>query len=75
MPSITGLATTAALNVAKYEIPKVSDLVKQTHYEVKISNIKSKFLSHLVIINLRIIYWMKKLKIRDWFMNLIFLDL
>ena len=43
MPSITGLATTAALNVAKYEIPKVSDLVKQTHYEVKISNIKSKY--------------------------------
>ena len=28
MPSITGLATTSALNVAKYEIPKAGDLVK-----------------------------------------------
>ena len=35
IPSIIGLATTAALNVVKNEIPNVSDLIKKTNYVAK----------------------------------------
>ena len=43
IPSITSLATTAALNVVKNEIPNFSDLVKKAEYDSKISDIKKIF--------------------------------
>ena len=43
IPSITNLATTAALNVVKNEIPNFSDLVKKAEYDSKISDIKKIF--------------------------------
>ena len=42
-PSITGLATTVALNAVETNIPNVSDLVKKTNYDVKISDFESKY--------------------------------
>ena len=42
IPSITGLAATAALTAAENKIPDVSNLVKKTDYDAKISNIESK---------------------------------
>ena len=44
MPSITGLATTAAFNAVENKIPDVSNLVKKTDYDAKISGIESKHL-------------------------------
>ena len=41
IPSITGLATTGALNAVKNEIPNVSSLVKKTNYDAKILDIES----------------------------------
>ena len=41
IPNITGLATTAALNAVKNEIPNVSDSVKKTNYDAKILDIES----------------------------------
>ena len=37
MPSITNLATTAALTTVKNKITNVSDLVKKADYDAKIS--------------------------------------
>ena len=34
IPSITGLATTAALNAVENDIPKVSDRIKKANYVV-----------------------------------------
>ena len=42
IPSITGLATTAALNAAENKIPNVSN-VKKRQYDVKTSDIESKY--------------------------------
>ena len=41
--SITGLATTAALNSVNNEIPNVSDLIKKAGYDTKPLNIDSKY--------------------------------
>ena len=42
MPSITNLATTAALTDVDNKIPNVSNLVKKVDYNTKISKIKNK---------------------------------
>ena len=42
IPSITGLAATAALTAVENKIPDVSNLAKKTDYDAKISNIESK---------------------------------
>ena len=41
--SITNLATTAALTTVENKIPKVSDLVKNVDYNVKISEMENKY--------------------------------
>ena len=43
IPSITGLATTAALKVIENKINNVSDLVKKTDYDAKISGLEVKY--------------------------------
>ena len=43
MPSITNLATAAALTTVKNKIPNVSDLVKKADYDAKISEIENKY--------------------------------
>ena len=43
IPSITGLATTAALSAVENKIPKISDLVKKTDHEEKIKDINDKY--------------------------------
>ena len=45
MPSIAGLATTAALTAVKNKIPNVINLVKKTDYHAKISDIEKKYLT------------------------------
>ena len=40
MPSIAGLATTAALTAVENKIPNVINLVKKTDYNAKISDIE-----------------------------------
>ena len=42
--SITNLATTAALTTVENEIPNVSDLVKQSDCDGKISEMENKYL-------------------------------
>ena len=43
IPSITNLATTAALTNFKNKIPNISDLVKKVDYNAKISEIENKY--------------------------------
>ena len=43
IPSISGLATTAALITVENKIPDASDFVKKTNYDTKILNIKCKY--------------------------------
>ena len=43
IPSVTALATTAALPAVENKIPRVSDLVKKTDYEEKIKDIDDKY--------------------------------
>ena len=43
MYHITHLATTAALSTVENMIPNVSDLVKKSDYDVKLSDIKGKY--------------------------------
>ena len=51
IPSISGIATNAALTVAKNKIPNVSNLVKKTDYKTqKLMKLKKKLLI-IVIIN------------------------
>ena len=52
IPSITGLATTAGVNAVGNKIPSISNLVKIVDYNAKISDIESKYLFHLIVINL-----------------------
>ena len=40
IPSIAGLATTAALNAVENKTPNASDLVKKAEYDAKISDIE-----------------------------------
>ena len=42
MPRISGLATTAVLTAVENKIPDVSNLVKKTDYDAKISEIENK---------------------------------
>ena len=46
MPSITGLVTNAALTAVENKMPKVSNLVKKTGYNTKISEIENKVNDH-----------------------------
>ena len=43
MPSISGLATNAALITVENKIPDVSNLLKKTDYDAEILDIKSKY--------------------------------
>ena len=43
IPSISGLATTAALTAVENKIPDVSNLVKKTNYDAKILDLDSKY--------------------------------
>ena len=58
IPSITGLATTTALNAIKNEIPDVSDQAKKIDNDAKYQILSLCILPHLIIMNLRIIYLM-----------------
>ena len=46
MHSITGLATNSELTAVEDKIPNVSNLVKKTDYDSKISNIEKKTTDH-----------------------------
>ena len=46
VPSITNLATTAALTTVENKIPNVSNLIKKTDYNTKISKIEKKITDH-----------------------------
>ena len=55
IPSITGLATTAALNDAKNKTPNLSDLVKKKKIMMqKLKTLRMNVLPYLIIINLQI---------------------
>ena len=43
IPSVSNLATTAALTAVKNKIPNVSNLVKKADYVAKISDIENKY--------------------------------
>ena len=43
IPNITNLATTAALTTVENKIPNFSGLVRQVHYDAKISEMKNKY--------------------------------
>ena len=45
IPSITGLATTAALTTVENKIPNVTDPVKKGDYDAKISEMENKYLN------------------------------
>ena len=45
MSSISGLATNFALTAVENIIPDVSNLVKKTYYDTKISDIESKYIT------------------------------
>ena len=44
-PSISGLATSAALTAIKKKIPDVSNLVEKTYFDAKISDIENKYIT------------------------------
>ena len=46
MPSITGVATTSALTVVENKILDVSNLIKKTDYNTKMSEIENKVNDH-----------------------------
>ena len=46
IPSISSLATNAALTAVENKIPNVSNLVKKTNYGMKIAEIEKKFTDH-----------------------------
>ena len=46
MPSISELATNAALTAVENKIPDVSSLVKKTNYDTKITEIENKLTDH-----------------------------
>ena len=46
IPSISVLATNAALTAVEYKIPNTSSLVKKTDYDTKIAKIKKKLTDH-----------------------------
>ena len=46
MPSISGLATTSVLTAVENKIPSVSNLVKKSHYNTKISELEKKLTDH-----------------------------
>ena len=56
IPSITNLATTAALSAVENKIPSVTNLVKKVDYDLRIKGIESKYLLLLIKIHLLIIY-------------------
>ena len=60
IPSITSLATTAALNAVKNETCNVSDLVKKAEYNGKILDIEKNISLFLIIINLQVKYLMQR---------------
>ena len=47
MPSITSLATTSELTAVENKIPSVSNLVKKTDYNAKVSDIEKKITDHI----------------------------
>ena len=55
MPSITNLATTAALTAVENKIPNASNLVKKTNYNRKIMKFKIKLLQIIIMINISLL--------------------
>ena len=53
IPSITGLATTAALTAVENEIPDDSNFVKKTDHDAEISDIKSEYFTTADSVNLQ----------------------
>ena len=47
MPSITSLATTSELTAVENKIPSVSNLVKKTDYNAKVSDIEKNITDHI----------------------------
>ena len=60
IPSLTKLATTAALNTVEYKMPDVRYLVKKAYYDPKISGMEKTILLLLITINSRVIYLMQR---------------
>ena len=53
--SVSGLATTAAVNAFENNITNSNDLVKKTNYDEKFDTLRLSILPHVIIMNL----WMK----------------
>ena len=60
IPSITNLATTAALTSVENKIPNVTDLAEKVNYDTKISEMEKNILLLLIIMNLQIIYLVQR---------------
>ena len=54
IPSITKLATTAALTIVENKIPNISNLVKKTGYSTKIIQIE-KSITVMIMINISLL--------------------
>ena len=59
--SITGLATTSALNAVGNKICNASDLVKKVNYNERTLTLRLNMSLHQIIINLRMTYLMQRL--------------
>ena len=71
-PTIIILATGAALNAVENSVSKVSDLLKKTDYESKISNIETKYFTITDYNNIMGEIFYVKMKAKGLLINLIF---
>lgn len=71
-PTIISLATGAALNAVENSVSKVSDLLKKTDYESKISNIETKYFTITDYNNIMGEIFHVKMKAKGLLINLIF---
>ena len=71
-PIITSLATAAPLNAVENSVSNVSDLLKKTDYEVKISDIEIKYLTITDYNNIMGVIFNAKMKAKGLLINLIF---
>ena len=60
IPRVDGLTTTAAPNAVDNKIPDLSNLVKKQIMMQKYQILSLNILPHLIIIDLRIIYFMER---------------
>ena len=71
-PTIISLATSAAVNAVENSVSKVSDLLKKTDYEAKISNIETKYFTITDYNNIMGEIFYVKMKAKGLLKNLIF---